>query len=85
MHQYLDSGSSGTSETCESSTVGAEKLAAATKWLQQNGKKGFLGETGGGSNDACIAAVQGALCHMQQAGGVWIGEAFIFPWRRFDY
>ena len=73
------SGSSGTSETCQSYTIGAEKLAAATKWLQQNGKKAFLGEIGGGCNDACIAAVQGALYPMQQAGGVWIGETFMFP------
>lgn len=86
MHQYLDSDSSGTSETCVSSTIGVERLTAATNWLKQNGKKGFIGETGGGSNDACIAAVYGALCHMQQAGGVWIGKALSSPERkRFDY
>ncbi|KAG0635943.1 glycoside hydrolase superfamily [Tuber brumale] len=73
MHQYLDGDSSGTSQSCVSSTIGAERLTAATNWLKQNGKKGFIGEMGAGSNDACIAAVYGALCHMQQAGGVWIG------------
>ncbi|KAF9017185.1 glycoside hydrolase [Hymenopellis radicata] len=76
MHQYLDSDGSGTSATCVSSTIGAERLAAATAWLQQTGLKGFLGEMGAGSNAACISAVSGALCSMQQAGGVWIG----FSW-----
>ena len=52
MHQYLDSDGSGTSATCVSSTIGAERLAAATTWLQQNGLKGFLGEMGAGSNGA---------------------------------
>lgn len=85
MHQYLDSDGSGTSATCVSSTIGAERIAAATAWLRANNKKGFLGEVGAGSNDACIAAVKGALCAMQQSG-VWIGAlwwaavSIHFPW-----
>ena len=50
MHQYLDSDGSGTSTTCVSSTIGAERIADATTWLQQNNLKGFLGEIGAGSN-----------------------------------
>lgn len=81
MHQYLDSDGSGTSPTCVSSTIGAERIAAATAWLKANNKKGFLGEIGAGSNDACIAAVKGALCAMQQSG-VWIGALWwaAGPW-----
>ncbi|KAG8804592.1 hypothetical protein FRC16_006034 [Serendipita sp. 398] len=75
MHQYLDSDGSGTSEVCVSSTIGVERLTAATNWLKQNNLKGFLGELGAGSNDACITAVKGALCHMQQQGGTWIGTS----------
>lgn len=72
MHQYLDSDSSGTSPTCVSSTIGAERLEQATAWLKANNLKGFLGEIGAGSNAPCISAVQGALCSMQQSGA-WIG------------
>jgi len=81
MHQYLDSDGSGTSATCVSSTIGAERLAAATAWLKSTGLKGFLGEIGAGSNDACVAAVKGALCSMQQSG-VWIGALWwaAGPW-----
>ncbi|KAK0204881.1 glycoside hydrolase superfamily [Desarmillaria ectypa] len=81
MHQYLDSDGSGTSATCVSSTIGAERLAAATAWLKQAGLKGFLGEIGAGSNDACMKAVFGALCSMQQSG-VWIGASWwaAGPW-----
>ncbi|KAF7789793.1 hypothetical protein EIP86_000739 [Pleurotus ostreatoroseus] len=82
MHQYLDSDGSGTSPTCVSSTIGAERLQAATQWLQANNLKGFLGEIGTGSNDVCITAIQGALCEMQQAGGVWLGALWwaAGPW-----
>jgi len=81
MHQYLDSDGSGTSATCVSSTIGAERLAAATAWLKANNLKGFLGEIGTGSNSQCISAVQGALCSMQQSG-VWIGALWwaAGPW-----
>ncbi|KAG8982989.1 hypothetical protein FRB90_006377, partial [Tulasnella sp. 427] len=72
MHQYLDSDSSGTSATCVSSTIGAERIADATTWLKNNNLKGFLGEIGAGSNDACIAAVKGALTAMQAADSPWI-------------
>ena len=81
MHQYLDSDGSGTSETCVSSTIGAERLQAATAWLKQHNLKGLLGEIGAGSNAACITAVQGALCEMQQSG-VWLGALWwaAGPW-----
>ncbi|KAJ6609268.1 endoglucanase, partial [Mycena sp. CBHHK59/15] len=81
MHQYLDSDGSGTSDVCVSSTIGADRLASATAWLQANNLKGFLGEIGGGNNAACIAAVSGAFCSMQQSG-VWIGASWwaAGPW-----
>ena len=50
MHQYLDTDGSGTSATCVSSTIGVQRLQAATSWLQANNLKGFLGEMGAGSN-----------------------------------
>ncbi|KAJ7019920.1 endoglucanase [Mycena alexandri] len=81
MHQYLDSDGSGTNEVCVSSTIGAERLAAATAWLKANNLKGFLGEIGAGNNAQCITAVSGALCAMQQSG-VWIGLSWwaAGPW-----
>ncbi|RXW25592.1 hypothetical protein EST38_g213 [Candolleomyces aberdarensis] len=81
MHQYLDQDGSGTSPTCVSSTIGAERLAAATDWLKRNNLKGFLGEIGAGSNANCISAVRGALCSLQTSG-VWIGVAWwaAGPW-----
>ncbi|OJT01771.1 Endoglucanase 3 [Trametes pubescens] len=82
MHQYLDSDGSGTSPICVSDTIGAERLQAATQWLQQTGLKGFLGEIGTGNNTQCVTALQGALCEMQQAGGTWLGALWwaAGPW-----
>ncbi|KAJ8522402.1 hypothetical protein ONZ45_g991 [Pleurotus djamor] len=77
MHQYLDSDGSGTSPDCVSPTAGAERLQAATAWLQQHGFKGVLGEIGAGSNDVCISAVKSALQHMKDSNGTWLG---VFWW-----
>ena len=73
MHQYLDSDGSGTSATCVSSTIGAERVAAATSWLQANNKKGILGEFAGGANSVCEEAVTGMLDALLAANDVWMG------------
>jgi endoglucanase len=44
MHQYLDSDGRGISATCVSSTIGSERVKAATQWLKNNKKLGILGE-----------------------------------------
>ncbi|KAG8744341.1 hypothetical protein FRC10_010321 [Ceratobasidium sp. 414] len=81
MHQYLNSDGSGADPVCVSSTIAAERLAAATQWLKETGMKGFLGEIGAASNDVCIAAVWGGMCAMQQSG-VWVGALWwaAGPW-----
>jgi endoglucanase len=73
MHQYLDSDGSGTSATCVSTTIGAERIAAATTWLQENGKKGIIGEFAGGANADCETAVEGMLDALAAASDVWMG------------
>ncbi len=76
MHQYLDSDGSGTSEACVSSSIGKERIAAATQWLKDNGKRGIIGETAGGVNSQCIAALQGMLQSMVDNSDVWTGVLF---------
>ncbi|CAI7589684.1 unnamed protein product [Penicillium manginii] len=82
MHQYLDSDSSGTSETCVSSTIGKERLTAATEWLKTNNKKGFIGEFAGGVNSDCETAVKGMLSYMSDNSDVWMGAEWwsAGPW-----
>ncbi|KAF7374836.1 Glycoside hydrolase family 5 protein [Mycena sanguinolenta] len=89
MHQYLDSDGSGTSDVCVSSTIGAERLADATAWLQANNLKGFLGERSvqeAMQIASVSAAVSGAMCAMQQSG-VWIGASWwaAGPWWPSNY
>ncbi|KAH8158876.1 hypothetical protein CIB48_g9369 [Xylaria polymorpha] len=71
MHQYLDSDGSGSSATCVSTTIGKEQLQAATAWLKANHKKAIIGETAGGANPQCIAALQGMLGYMADNSDVW--------------
>lgn len=82
MHQYLDSDGSGTSEACVSATIGKERVQAATQWLKDNNKKGFLGEFAGGANDVCKSAIQGMLTYMQENSDVWLGASWwaAGPW-----
>jgi endoglucanase len=69
MHQYLDSDGSGTSSTCVSSTIGSQRLAAATAWCKSNSKNCILGETAAASNSVCIAALEDMLNYMKTNNG----------------
>ncbi|HET7792079.1 MAG TPA: glycoside hydrolase family 5 protein [Rhizobacter sp.] len=76
VHQYLDANSSGTSPTCTSSTVGAQRLTAFTAWLRANGRRGLLGEFAGANNDTCKQALSGMLAYMEANADVWSGWAY---------
>ena len=73
VHQYLDADYSGTSSTCQSSTIGADSLAGFTQWLRAHGKRGMLAELGGGANPTCLAAIDGMLSHLDANADVWLG------------
>ncbi|KAG6011147.1 hypothetical protein E4U54_008263 [Claviceps lovelessii] len=72
MHQYLDTDGSGASDECVSSTIGVERLEAATKWLRDNNKVGAIGEFAGGANPQCKEAVKGMLDHLEANSDVWM-------------
>ncbi len=82
VHQYLDTGFSGTTEQCVSTTIGAEKLAEITAWLKQNGKRGFLGEFSGGRDDTCCSALGNMLSYIDSNADVWLGWTYwaAGPW-----
>ncbi|KAL1584111.1 hypothetical protein WHR41_07291 [Cladosporium halotolerans] len=82
MHQYLDTDGSGTSPNCVSSTVGAERLVAATNWLRANKKIGLIGEFAGGVNAQCQTAIAGMLQYMNDNSDVWQGALWwaAGPW-----
>ncbi|KAL4863109.1 glycoside hydrolase superfamily [Aspergillus spectabilis] len=73
MHQYLDSDGSGTTPNCVSSTIGRERITAATSWLRENGKKGILGEFAGGNNQVCKDAISDMLVFLEANSDVWLG------------
>jgi endoglucanase len=73
VHQYLDSDSSGTSDTCISPTIGVERLANFTTWCRANGVRGFLGEFAGSTDSGCLVAVSNMLNYVQANTDVWMG------------
>lgn len=76
VHQYLDTDSSGTSHTCVSPTIGAQRLQVFTEWLRTNGKRGLLGEFAAANNDVCNQALNGMLAYMQANSDVWVGWSY---------
>ncbi|TGO20974.1 hypothetical protein BPAE_0251g00070 [Botrytis paeoniae] len=82
FHQYLDSDGSGTSATCVSSTIGAERIADATAWLKTNNLKGVIGEFAGGVNADCESAISGMLDALAADNEYWLGALWwgAGPW-----
>ena len=82
VHQYLDSDFSGTHPDCVSTTIGSQSLQAFTTWLRQNGKRGFLGEFGGGWNPTCAAAVDDEVSLLEANADVYLGWSWwsAGPW-----
>lgn len=73
MHQYLDSDGSGTHSTCVSTTIGQQRLVAATNWCRSNKKNCIIGETAAASNSVCLSAIEGMLSYMKANNDVWRG------------
>lgn len=48
-------------------------MAVFTNWAIANGKKGFLGEFGGGTSQTCLTAINNMIAHMENNDNVWIG------------
>ncbi len=82
VHQYLDSDSSGRSDTCVDEEVGVRRLKQFTKWARMHQRRGYLGEFNGGDNPTCKAGVQRMLNHVESNPDVYIGWAFwaAGPW-----
>lgn len=76
VHQYLDTDSSGTTGTCVSATIGAQRLALFTAWLRTYGKRGLLGEFAAAHSDVCNQALNGMLAYMQTNSDVWVGWSY---------
>ena len=76
VHQYLDTYASGTEDPCVSATIGSERLKVFTKWLEDHGKKGFLGEFSSGKNAQCDAALEDMLRYVEDHGDVWRGWTY---------
>lgn len=82
VHQYLDGDSSGTADGCVSATIGSERVAGFTTWLRAEGRRGFLGEFGGGRDPTCDDAVDDLLDALEANDDVWIGWSWwaAGPW-----
>lgn len=82
VHQYFDDNSSGTSETCVSTSIGSSRLKDFTAWLRKYEKRGFLGEFGISPNETCMKALDNMLYYIDANTDVWLGWTYwaAGPW-----
>jgi endoglucanase len=76
VHQYLDADGSGTHPGAVSSTIGVERLTAATQWAEATGNRLFLGEVGVTTDATSLTALDGMLTYMQQHTDAWQGMTY---------
>lgn len=75
-HQYFDRDFSGTSPACGDPSSGVAALQGLTAWLRQQGRKGFLGEFGAGSDPACIETLRRTLDYIDRNEDAWLGWTY---------
>jgi hypothetical protein len=82
LHQYLDADFSGTTSSCVSQTIGAEKLVGVTNWLRAQGLQAFLGEFGVANNAMCLKALDTLLDYIDANAETWLGWTYwaAGPW-----
>jgi aryl-phospho-beta-D-glucosidase BglC (GH1 family) len=76
VHQYFDQGSTGTTTSVLSPSIGPQSLASITQWAEANGKKLFLGEFGAASDPASLTALGNTLNYLTTNAGVWQGGTY---------
>ncbi len=86
-HQYFDRDSSGTHADCVSPEQAVARTVVFTHWLRAYGRKGFIGEFGGGPGADCDAALDAFADHVVENADVYIGWALwgAGPWWPADY
>jgi len=76
VHQYFNTGSTGTSTQVLSPGIGPQSLTAVTQWAEENGKKLFLGEFGAGDDPASLTAESNTLNYLNANANVWEGATY---------
>ncbi len=76
VHQYLDNDFSGTSDQCNRADDAVAALAAFTRWLKDNGKRGFLGEFGGSGKQECLVGLAKMVDLVNRESTVWTGWTY---------
>jgi endoglucanase len=76
VHEYFDTDSSGTSDTCVSQDRAIARLTSFTQWLHENKQEGFLGEFGTSGRPDCLALLAGVLFYLKANADVWSGWTY---------
>lgn len=76
IHQYMDRDFSGTAEACARADDAVAGLSAVTRWLRDNGKRGFLGEFGGSQDPACLQGLTRMTDEIAANSDVWLGWTY---------
>ncbi len=75
FHQYFDAYSSGASPVCVTPAEAEKRIMVATKWLEEVGARGFLGEFALSGKTECLDILNSVLNHIKNHRQ-WIGWAY---------
>lgn len=73
VHQYLNAASDGADGTAVSTTIGVERITAATLWAAANNRRLFLGEFGVSTSLTNRIAAAGMIAYMDARPATWLG------------
>lgn len=76
VHQYFDEDFSGTKDSCSRAKDAVAAIDQFTRWLRENGKRGYLGEFGVPKDEACVDALEDMVTVMERGRDVWVGWAY---------
>jgi len=76
VHQYFDDDFSGTNDNCSRADDAVAAIENYSRWLRDNGKRGYLGEFGVPGDEVCIQALERMVKVVERDRDVWIGWAY---------
>ncbi len=76
LHQYLDTDSSGTHDSCVDANLVRARMSEVTEWLRTHEVKAFLGEFGGPQGAECLASLDALMNYTDMNNDVWVGWTY---------
>lgn len=76
VHQYLDADYSGTGADCPRTDDALTALKEVAGWLEEVGRRGYLGEFGGTRTPNCLSGIARMAEYINSRPDIWLGWSY---------